>query len=260
MRIAIETANALSYLHASDIIHRDVKTNNILLDRNFSVKVADFGLSRLFPTDVTHVSTAPQGTPGYLDPEYHQCYQLTAKSDVYSFGVVLLELISTLPAVDMKRQKHEINLSNYAMNRIKQCAFADLVDQRLGFGSDVKVRTMTILVAELAFRCLQHDKEFRPAMDEVLEVLKKIESSDYSQQLEAEEKEVTNHINIVSPPTIEEEDDGARLLISCMYPHDRPQEVHPSSPNSVMDRWGSRSTAASNTSRQGGSVFYSISN
>ena len=62
MSIAIQTASALSYLHASEVIHRDVKTNNILLDNNFCVKVADFGLSRLFPTDVTHVSTAPQGT------------------------------------------------------------------------------------------------------------------------------------------------------------------------------------------------------
>ena len=68
MKIAIETASALSYLHASDIIHRDVKTKNILLNESFSVKVADFGLSRLFPNDVTHVSTAPLGTPGYVDP------------------------------------------------------------------------------------------------------------------------------------------------------------------------------------------------
>ncbi|TXG57329.1 hypothetical protein EZV62_018642 [Acer yangbiense] len=81
MNIAIETASALAYLHASDIIHRDVKTNNILLDNNFCVKVVDFGLSRLFPTDVTHVSTAPQGTPSYVDPEYHQCYQLTREDD-----------------------------------------------------------------------------------------------------------------------------------------------------------------------------------
>ncbi|XP_050273177.1 LEAF RUST 10 DISEASE-RESISTANCE LOCUS RECEPTOR-LIKE PROTEIN KINASE-like 1.1 [Quercus robur] len=176
MSIAIETASALAYLHASDIIHRDVKTNNILLDDNFCVKVADFGLSRLFPNDLSHVSTAPQGTPGYVDPEYDQCYQLTSKSDVYSFGVVLMELISSLPAVDIFRQKHEINLADLAVNKIEKCAFHELIDPHLGFESDDGIRTMTILVAKLAFQCLQQDKETRPFMDGVLEALKKIQS------------------------------------------------------------------------------------
>ncbi|KAJ4841505.1 hypothetical protein Tsubulata_033675, partial [Turnera subulata] len=179
MNIAVETASALAYLHRSDIIHRDVKTNNILLDTNFCVKVADFGLSRLFPTDVTHVSTAPQGTPGYVDPEYHECYQLTSKSDVYSFGVVLVELISSMPAVDITRHRQEINLSNMAINKIQSDALNELVDPTLGFESDYAVRKMVIAVAELAFRCLQWAKDMRPPMDEVLEVLKEIQNTDY---------------------------------------------------------------------------------
>ncbi|KAL7223300.1 hypothetical protein ACSBR1_024873 [Camellia fascicularis] len=178
MSIAIETASALAYLHASDVIHRDVKTNNILLDNNFCVKVADFGLSRLFPNDVTHVSTAPQGTPGYVDPQYHECYQLTDKSDVYSFGVVLVELISSKPAVDISRHRHEINLSTMAINKIQNHALHELVDPCLGFDSDYEVRKMITKVAELAFQCLQNASDSRPSMENVLEVLKGIQSED----------------------------------------------------------------------------------
>ncbi|KAI9088052.1 hypothetical protein K1719_030029 [Acacia pycnantha] len=176
MNIAIETATALAYLHASDIIHRDVKTNNILLDDHFVVKVADFGLSRLFPDHVSHVSTAPQGTPGYVDPEYYECYQLTNKSDVYSFGVVLIELISSLPAVDITRHRHEINLSTMAINKIQNRALHELVDPTLGFESDQKVRRMINAVVELAFQCLQNLKDMRPSMEEAAETLRDIES------------------------------------------------------------------------------------
>ncbi|XP_011035095.1 PREDICTED: probable serine/threonine-protein kinase At1g18390 [Populus euphratica] len=179
LSIAIETASALAYLHASDVIHRDVKTNNILLDNDFHVKVADFGLSRLFPTDVTHVSTAPQGTPGYVDPEYYQCYHLTNKSDVYSYGVVLIELISALEAVDITRHQHDINLSNMAVKKIQNHALNELVDPFLGFDKDFVVREMVSSVAELAFMCLQHEREMRPTMEEVLEVLRGIERENY---------------------------------------------------------------------------------
>jgi len=176
MKIAIQTASALAYLHASDIIHRDVKTTNILLDNSFDAKVTDFGLSRLFPDDVTHVSTAPRGTPGYVDPDYRLCYQLTTKSDVYSFGVVLVELISSLKAVDMDRNREDIKLANLAIRKIQKGAFYELVDPSLGFHSDEKLKMMIGSVAELAFRCLQEDKELRPSMGEVLEVLERIHS------------------------------------------------------------------------------------
>lgn len=235
LSIAIETATALCYLHASDVVHRDVKTSNILLDNSFCVKVADFGLSRLFPTDVTHVSTAPQGTPGYVDPEYHQCYQLTDKSDVYSFGVVLIELISSLPAVDISRHRHEINLSNYAINKIQKCAFHELMDPHLGFDSDLAVNRMTTLVAELAFRCLQPDKEMRPSMDEVLEILKEIESDKHElENMDTAADSVGSSMR--KPPSPSPDCDEVGLLKSApLMP----------SPDTVIARWPSMSTTPS---------------
>ncbi|XP_054820543.1 LEAF RUST 10 DISEASE-RESISTANCE LOCUS RECEPTOR-LIKE PROTEIN KINASE-like 1.2 [Prosopis cineraria] len=190
VNIAIETASGLAYLHASDIIHRDIKTTNILLDNHFVVKVADFGLSRLFPNDVTHISTAPQGTPGYVDPEYHQCYQLTDKSDVYSFGVVFVQLISSMPAIDITRHRHEINLAAMAINKIQSGNLHDLVDPTLGFEADSKVRKMINGVAELAFRCLQTLKDTRPCMEEVVERLKEIQS-DGTGKTKAEEMDIS---------------------------------------------------------------------
>nr|XP_009622286.1 LEAF RUST 10 DISEASE-RESISTANCE LOCUS RECEPTOR-LIKE PROTEIN KINASE-like 1.4 [Nicotiana tomentosiformis] len=178
MNIAIETADAQAYLHSSIIIHRDVKTNNILLDNDFHVKVFDFGLSRLFPNNVTHVSTAPQGTPGYVDSEYYQCYQLTKKSDVYSFGVVLIELISSLQAVDTNRHHHDINLANMAVNKIQTQSVHELVDPSLGFMTNSSVRRMTTLVAESAFRCLQQERDMRPSMQEVLKTLRGIQNGE----------------------------------------------------------------------------------
>ncbi|CAH1414081.1 unnamed protein product [Lactuca virosa] len=228
MNIAIETARALVYLHASEIIHRDVKTSNILLDQNFSAKVADFGLSRLLPNDVTHVSTAPQGTPGYLDPQYYNRYQLTDKSDVYSFGVVLIELISSMRAVDLNRSDDEISLANLALNKIQRCALDQLIDPDLGSDSDAEIMRMMTSVAELAFQCLQYYSEMRPTMNEVLDVLEDIQSPG---RIDADES-ITDIEKVKPPPPSEASD--KTVLLKDFLP----------SPVSITSEWHSESTSS----------------
>jgi len=196
------------------VVHRDVKTNNILQDEGFHVKVADFGLSRLFPADATHVSTAPQGTPGYLDPMYHQRYQLTDKSDVYSFGVVLVELISSKPAVDMNRTGADVNLANMAVHMIQGHGIDRLVDPRLGYATDGWTARTVDVVAEMAFRCLQPEQDVRPPIREVLDALRELQR-------------------------MEQAEDDVGLLM---------KKSRDGSPDTVMYPWTSSSTTAHNSS------------
>ncbi|MFS7899325.1 putative protein kinase RLK-Pelle-WAK-LRK10L-1 family [Helianthus anomalus] len=238
MNIAIETASALVYLHASEIIHRDVKTTNILLDHNFGVKVADFGLSRLITNNVAHLSTAPQGTPGYVDPQYHQRYQLTDKSDVYSFGVVLIELISSMVAVDLDRSPDEISLANLALNKIQRCATDELIDPVLRSDTNPKTINMIILVAELAFRCLQYDSDMRPPMNEVLDVLMDIQAVGRIDVFDSIGDFQT--VNVLPLPETNVTNDAVVLL----------KDFRPS-PVSVTYEWQSSSSASSTLSSIG---------
>ncbi|KAJ6825006.1 calmodulin-binding receptor-like cytoplasmic kinase 2 [Iris pallida] len=118
--IAIDVAHAVTYLHMytdHPIIHRDIKSSNILLTENLRAKVADFGLARLGATGVAHVSTQVKGTAGYLDPEYLRTCQLTEKSDVYSFGVLLVELMSGRRPIEPKRERKERITPKWAMKK-----------------------------------------------------------------------------------------------------------------------------------------------
>ncbi|KAK9674038.1 hypothetical protein RND81_12G206600 [Saponaria officinalis] len=177
LQIATETAEALTFLHHQDVIHRDVKSSNILLDGTFRVKVADFGLERLFPEDATHVSTVPQGTLGYVDPQYHRLCRLTEKSDVYSFGVVLMELISSKRAVCFNRPTDDANLAMMAIDRVKKNARVEIIDPTLGYDTDPIVSHIVDAIVEIGMRCLHDDGAFRPKMQEVLDYLRNISIS-----------------------------------------------------------------------------------
>ncbi|KAI3799050.1 hypothetical protein L1987_34338 [Smallanthus sonchifolius] len=183
LTIATETAQAIAYLHSAmnpPIYHRDVKSSNILLDYNYSSKVADFGLSRLGMLDESHISTAPQGTPGYVDPQYHQNFHLSDKSDVYSFGVVLVEIITALKVVDLSRRNSEVNLAALAVDKIGKGRVDDIIDPFLEPNRDAWTTSSIHKVAELAFRCLAFHGEVRPSMTEVANELEQIRLSGWA--------------------------------------------------------------------------------
>ncbi|KAL5733156.1 hypothetical protein ACOSQ2_032848 [Xanthoceras sorbifolium] len=177
LQIAHDTAEGLAYLHSSavpPIYHRDVKSSNILLDEKLNAKVADFGLSRLAHTDLSHISTCAQGTLGYLDPEYYKKFQLTDKSDVYSFGVVLLELLTSQKAIDFNRAEDDVNLAVYVQGMMEEEKLMEAIDPLLKENaSAVEVDTMKAL-AFLAVSCLEDRRQNRPSMKEVAEEIEYI--------------------------------------------------------------------------------------
>nr|XP_027091212.1 wall-associated receptor kinase 2-like [Coffea arabica] len=167
LKIGAETAEALSYLHSAaspPIIHRDIKTTNILLDEEFTAKVSDFGASRLGLLDQDQLSTVVQGTRGYLDPEFFQTFQLTEKSDVYSFGVVLVELLTGKKPVCFNRSEGEISLSNHFLSSMKENRLFQILEDSVA--SDENIDQLR-QVAVLAERCLNVKGADRPSMKEV---------------------------------------------------------------------------------------------
>uniref|UniRef100_A0A7N0UF51 Protein kinase domain-containing protein n=1 Tax=Kalanchoe fedtschenkoi TaxID=63787 RepID=A0A7N0UF51_KALFE len=176
MSIAVDVARGLSFLHCLDanVIYRDLKAANILLDSDFNAKLSDFGLARDGPTgDNTHVSTRVIGTRGYAAPEYVATGHLTPKSDVYSFGVVLLELLSGRRALDEdKLGSAGDNLVDWSKPFLKDSRrVLRIMDVRLG-GQYSKKGAQA--VAALAEQCLHIDPKYRPVMSDVLATLEKV--------------------------------------------------------------------------------------
>ncbi|XP_051118958.1 proline-rich receptor-like protein kinase PERK8 [Andrographis paniculata] len=177
VKVAAGAARGLAYLHEDcqpRIIHRDIKSTNILLDNNFEARVADFGLAKLaLELDLhTHVSTRVMGTFGYLAPEYASTGKLTEKSDVFSFGVVLLELITGRKPVDSSQPLGDESLVEWARPLLTQALdkedFGDLVDPRLE--NDFSASEMFRMI-EAAAACVRHLSSKRPRMSQVVRAL-----------------------------------------------------------------------------------------
>lgn len=176
LRVALDTARGLKYLHEDmdfQIIFRDLKTSNILLDENWNAKLSDFGMARQGPTEgLTHVSTAVVGTLGYAAPEYIHTGRLNAKSDIWSYGVVLYELITGRRPIDSDRPRGEQKLLDWVKPYLSDANRLRLiVDPKLEGHYSIKSVAKLVTIAN---RCLARMPKTRPRMGEVLDMVQKV--------------------------------------------------------------------------------------
>ncbi|KAG2310970.1 hypothetical protein Bca52824_022527 [Brassica carinata] len=170
LRIALETALGLEYLHIGctpPMVHRDVKTANILLDENFKAKLADFGISRSFGGRESQEFTEVAGTHGYIDPEYNQSGRLHEKSDVFSFGIVLLEMITNRPVISQTSENSHI--TEWVGSKLKRGDIVEIIDPNLREDYDSNSAWRAL---ELAMSCANPSSSKRPSMSQVIHELK----------------------------------------------------------------------------------------
>ncbi|KAJ9704642.1 hypothetical protein PVL29_002951 [Vitis rotundifolia] len=178
LKIAIGAARGLTFLHTSEkqVIYRDFKASNILLDGSYTAKISDFGLAKLGPTaSQSHVTTRVMGTYGYAAPEYVATGHLYVKSDVYGFGVVLVEMLTGLRALDTTRPSGQHNLVDWIKPHLSdRRKLKTIMDARLEGRYPSKAANQ---IAQLSLRCIGSEHKSRPSMKEVLETLERIEAN-----------------------------------------------------------------------------------
>ncbi|KAK9034912.1 hypothetical protein V6N11_076964 [Hibiscus sabdariffa] len=203
VKVAAGAARGIAYLHEDchpRIIHRDIKSSNILLDNNFEAQVSDFGLAKLALDSNTHVTTRVMGTFGYMAPEYATSGKLTEKSDVYSFGVVLLELITGRKPVDDSQPLGDESLVEWARpllaEAIEHQDFDALVDPRL---EKNYVDFEMFRMIEAAAACVRHSAAKRPKMSQVVRALDSLdESSDLTNGMKPGQIKITVQVSIIT--------------------------------------------------------------
>lgn len=176
MKVVLGTAKALAYLHEAiepKVVHRDIKSSNILLDDDFNAKLSDFGLAKLLGAGKSHITTRVMGTFGYVAPEYANSGLLNEKSDVYSFGVVLLEAITGRDPVDYGRPADEVNLVDWLKMMVGNRRSEEVVDPNIGTRPSRTALKRALLTA---LRCVDPDSDKRLTMGEVVRML---ESEEY---------------------------------------------------------------------------------
>ncbi|KAH9544957.1 hypothetical protein CY35_12G022400 [Sphagnum magellanicum] len=171
MRIVLGTAKALAYLHEAlepKVVHRDIKSSNILVDTSWEAKVSDFGLAKLLGSDKSHVTTRVMGTFGYVAPEYCSTGLLNERSDVYSFGVLLTEVITGRDPVDYSRATGEVNLVDWLKQMVASKRSEEVADPQMKVKPTIRTLKRAILVA---LRCVDPDAQKRPKMGHVVHML-----------------------------------------------------------------------------------------
>uniref|UniRef100_A0A0E0DRV1 non-specific serine/threonine protein kinase n=1 Tax=Oryza meridionalis TaxID=40149 RepID=A0A0E0DRV1_9ORYZ len=207
MNIVLGTAKGITYLHEGlepKVVHRDIKSSNILLDKRWNPKVSDFGLAKLLGSDSNYVTTRVMGTFGYVAPEYASTGMLNERSDVYSFGILIMEIISGRSPVDYARAPGEVNLVEWLKNMVSNRDYEAVLDPKLPEKPTSKALKKALLVA---LRCVDPDSQKRPKMGHVIHMLE-VDDFPYREDRRTPRASPLDRTRTYAKPVMESGDEG----------------------------------------------------